>query len=58
MNQIENELQETTHSVTNTLVIYMEQIEAAFRAAGITVCESRKSAQSAQLTSKGSIYAQ
>ncbi|KAG0652405.1 putative beta-galactosidase C [Hyphodiscus hymeniophilus] len=37
LNQIENELQETTHSPTNTLVVYMEQIEAAFRAAGITV---------------------
>lgn len=37
LNQIENELQETTHSATNTLVIYMEQIEAAFRDAGITV---------------------
>ncbi|CZR54668.1 probable beta-galactosidase C [Phialocephala subalpina] len=37
LNQIENELQETTHVATNTLVIYMEQIEAAFRAAGITV---------------------
>jgi len=37
LNQVENELQETTHSATNTLVTYMEQIEAAFRAAGITV---------------------
>lgn len=35
--QIENELQETTHSATNTLVIYMEQIENATRSAGITV---------------------
>lgn len=34
---MENELQETTHSATNTLVLYMEQIEAAFRAAGVTV---------------------
>jgi hypothetical protein len=38
LNQIENELQETDHSSTNTLVIYMEQIEAAFREAGVTVC--------------------
>jgi hypothetical protein len=38
LNQIENELQETDHSSTNTLVTYMEQIEAAFREAGITVC--------------------
>lgn len=37
MNQVENELQETTHSATNTLVLYMEQLEAAYRAAGITV---------------------
>ncbi|RDW84730.1 glycoside hydrolase family 35 protein [Coleophoma cylindrospora] len=37
LNQIENELQETTHSATNTLVKYMEQIEAAFIAAGVTV---------------------
>lgn len=37
LNQIENELQETTHSATNTLVVYMGQIETAFRAAGITV---------------------
>jgi len=37
LNQVENELQETTHSATNTLVLYMEQIEAAFRAAGVTV---------------------
>jgi len=37
LNQVENELQETVHSATNTLVIYMEQLEAAFRAAGITV---------------------
>lgn len=35
--QIENELQETTHSATNTLVLYMEQIENATRDAGITV---------------------
>ncbi|KAJ5948445.1 CAZyme family GH35 [Penicillium verhagenii] len=37
LNQIENELQETTHSATNTLVLYMEQIAAAFSAAGIVV---------------------
>lgn len=37
LTQIENELQETTHSANNTLVIYMEQIEAAFRDAGVTV---------------------
>ncbi|KAI0477066.1 family 35 glycosyl hydrolase [Xylariaceae sp. FL0804] len=35
--QIENELQETDHSSDNTLVIYMEQLENATRAAGITV---------------------
>jgi len=35
--QIENELQETRHDPTNTLVIYMEQLENATRAAGITV---------------------
>ncbi|TVY59690.1 putative beta-galactosidase C, partial [Lachnellula suecica] len=37
LSQIENELQETTHVATNTLVIYMEQLETAFRAAGVTV---------------------
>lgn len=37
LNQIENELQETVHEATNTLVIYMEQIEAAFREAGVVV---------------------
>jgi len=37
LNQVENELQETTHSATNTLVLYMEQLKTAFRAAGITV---------------------
>ncbi|CAD6445310.1 06d14879-ff4d-406c-9ede-0e5b68d0c4e4 [Sclerotinia trifoliorum] len=37
LNQVENELQETVHSATNTLVLYMEQLETAFRAAGITV---------------------
>ncbi|KAJ5536850.1 CAZyme family GH35 [Penicillium frequentans] len=37
LNQIENELQETTHSATNTLVLYMEQIEAAFSTAGVVV---------------------
>ena len=37
LNQIENELSETTHSASNTLVVYMQQIEAAFRDAGIVV---------------------
>lgn len=37
LTQIENELQETTHSANNTLVLHMEQIEAAFRAAGVVV---------------------
>lgn len=37
--QVENELQELPypHVGNNTLVIYMEQLEAAFRAAGITI---------------------
>ncbi|PYH42544.1 glycoside hydrolase family 35 protein [Aspergillus saccharolyticus JOP 1030-1] len=37
LNQIENELQETTHSASNTLVQYMIKLEAAFRAAGVDV---------------------
>ncbi|KAF2766987.1 hypothetical protein EJ03DRAFT_390675 [Teratosphaeria nubilosa] len=37
LNQIENELQEVIHSATNTLVLYMEQIETATRNAGIVV---------------------
>ncbi|CAG8981772.1 hypothetical protein HYALB_00004714 [Hymenoscyphus albidus] len=37
LNQVENELQETTHSANNTLVIYMKQLKKAFRDAGITV---------------------
>ncbi|PYH99852.1 beta-galactosidase [Aspergillus ellipticus CBS 707.79] len=37
LNQIENELQETVHSATNTLVEYMEQLETAFRATGVDV---------------------
>ncbi len=37
LNQVENELQETVHSPNNTLVLYMEQLESAYRAAGITV---------------------
>jgi len=37
LDQIENELQETTHSPNNTLVLYMEQIERASRDAGIVV---------------------
>ncbi|KAK5113782.1 hypothetical protein LTR62_003166 [Meristemomyces frigidus] len=35
--QIENELQETTHSPSNTLVLYMEALENATREAGIVV---------------------
>lgn len=35
--QVENELQETVHLANNTLVIYMTQLEAAFRDAGIVV---------------------
>ncbi|KAF1349863.1 glycoside hydrolase superfamily [Delphinella strobiligena] len=35
--QIENELQETTHSADNALVLYMEQIKQASRDAGIVV---------------------
>lgn len=35
--QAENELQETTHQVNNTLVLYMEQVESALRDAGIVV---------------------
>ncbi|KAG9232521.1 putative beta-galactosidase C [Amylocarpus encephaloides] len=37
LNQIENELQETTYLPTSTLVLYMEQLKKAFRAAGVTV---------------------
>ncbi|KAJ5321106.1 Glycoside hydrolase family 35 [Penicillium atrosanguineum] len=37
LNQHENELQETVHSATNTLVEYMEQIAAAFSEAGVVV---------------------
>ncbi|KAK7728732.1 hypothetical protein SLS53_009385 [Cytospora paraplurivora] len=37
LNQVENELQETRHTADNTLVVYMEQIEAAFRDAGVVV---------------------
>ena len=37
LNQIENELQETVHSPTNTLVLYMEQIAQAWRDAGMVV---------------------
>ncbi|KAJ5157524.1 beta-galactosidase C [Penicillium canariense] len=37
LNQHENELQETTHLATNTLVKYMEQIAAAFDDAGVVV---------------------
>ncbi|KAF2255109.1 glycoside hydrolase family 35 protein [Trematosphaeria pertusa] len=35
--QVENELQETTYDANNTLVLYMEQLKAAFRSAGIVV---------------------
>jgi hypothetical protein len=37
LNQIENELQETVHQANHTLVLYMEQIEKAFRDAGVIV---------------------
>lgn len=37
MNQIENELEETAHSATHTRVVYMQQVEAAFRDAGVVV---------------------
>lgn len=37
LDQIENELQETDHSPTNTLVIYMEQIENATRNSGVVI---------------------
>ncbi|KAL9115333.1 MAG: hypothetical protein Q9227_000654 [Pyrenula ochraceoflavens] len=37
LNQIENELQETVHQANNTLVLYMEQVESAFRDAGVIV---------------------
>ena len=37
MHQIENELQETVHRANNGLVIYMDQVKAAFRDAGIVV---------------------
>lgn len=37
LNQHENELQETSHVATNTLVQYMEQIAAAFDEAGVVV---------------------
>lgn len=35
--QVENELQETTHTAHSTLVLYMEQLEKASRDAGIVV---------------------
>ncbi|KXS96174.1 hypothetical protein AC578_2652 [Pseudocercospora eumusae] len=35
--QIENELQEISHEVNNTLVLYMEQVESASRDVGIDV---------------------
>lgn len=37
LNQVENEYQETVYSPTNTAVIYMEQLESAFRDAGVVV---------------------
>lgn len=37
LEQIENELQETVHEANNTLVVYMEQLENATRAAGIVI---------------------
>lgn len=37
LHQHENELTETTHSANNTLVLYMEQITAAFDAAGVII---------------------
>ncbi|KAH9818135.1 glycoside hydrolase family 35 protein [Teratosphaeria destructans] len=37
LHQIENELRETRHSATDTLVLYMVQIETATRNAGIVV---------------------
>ncbi|KAL6154697.1 hypothetical protein ACJQWK_00661 [Exserohilum turcicum] len=37
LTQVENELQETRHVADDTLVIYMEQLKAAFKQAGITV---------------------
>ncbi|KAE9985392.1 hypothetical protein BLS_008331 [Venturia inaequalis] len=37
MNQVENELQETVHEASNTLVKYMEQLKKAYRDAGIVV---------------------
>ncbi|CAJ2506010.1 Uu.00g001400.m01.CDS01 [Anthostomella pinea] len=40
LDQIENELQENSHTATNTLVVYMEQLENATRNAGIVVPSS------------------
>lgn len=37
LTQVENELTESVHSADNTLVVYMEQLKKAFRAAGIVV---------------------
>ena len=37
LNQIENELTETVHDTNNTLVLYMEQVEKAFRDANVIV---------------------
>ena len=40
LNQLENELQETSHVANASAVIYMEQLKAAFLDAGITVPSS------------------
>ena len=37
LNQLENELQETSHVANASAVIYMEQLKSAFLDAGITV---------------------
>jgi beta-galactosidase GanA len=37
LTQVENELTQTRYEATNTLVVYMEQIKAAFKDAGIIV---------------------
>jgi beta-galactosidase len=37
LNQIENEYAERVHSATQSAVIYMQQVESAFRQAGVVV---------------------
>lgn len=37
LNQIENELQETQHVNTSSSVVYMEELESAFRDAGVAI---------------------